>query len=366
MGKQNVITLSNVFDAHVHLREDNMLRRISRHTLECCRWATVMPNLTRPIRTGQEALAYRELILGLAQRVLMPQPEFDCCVAFEPIMTIQITPETTVRDIIEARRLGVLAGKSYPRNVTTNSEHGIIDYIDRLPVYQAMAEEGMIMLFHPESPDPSVEGLDKEEHFFREIMPHIVDACPDGRIVAEHLTTAYGCEFVTMAPPTMAATITAHHLIITIDDVIGYSPASGGKGNPHHLCKPTAKRMADRLALRQAATGGNLKFFLGSDSAPHDRVTGKECAEICCGVFTAPVLLPVVARMFEQEQALPRLQGFVSDHGSRFYGLSDSGQAKVVTLAPEAMMVEEQYGGVVPFMAGKSLPWRVAEISVTV
>lgn len=364
MAKDNVIRLRDVFDAHVHLREDNMLRRIARYTLEYCRWATVMPNLAQPIRTGQQALAYREKILELTQRILLPQPEFEHCVAFEPIMTIQITPETSVRDIIEARRLGVLAGKSYPRNVTTNSEHGIIDYNDRLPIYQAMAGEGMIMLFHGESPDKDVEGIDKEEDFYREIMPRIIDACPDGRIVGEHITTAHACDFIAMAPTNVVATITAHHLVITLDDVIGYSPESGGKGNPHLLCKPTAKRRADRYRLRRAATSGNSKFLFGSDSAPHDRVTGKECEEICCGVFTAPVLLPVLAQVFEEDRALHMLQGFVSGHGSRFYGLSDKGPTKVVTLERQPWTVEAQYGGVVPFMAKRQLDWQITDISV--
>jgi dihydroorotase len=213
-----------------------------------------------------------------------------------------------------------------------------------------MIENNFVLCLHGEHPD--AEAMDREQVFVRKTLPDIVSNFPGLRIVLEHISTKVGIDAVLAGPPTLAGTITAHHLELTHTDVIG------GMLQPHLFCKPIAKWEEDRMALLAAATGGNPKFFFGSDSAPHPR-NKKECAEGCAGVFSAPVLLPVLATIFEAQNALDKLEPFVSQFGAGFYGLPLNDRK--VFLAREDWQVPAEYDGIVPYRAGETLTWKVIE-----
>jgi dihydroorotase len=266
-------------------------------------------------------------------------------------MTFRVMPTTTPAMVKDHKRVGATAGKLYPEGVTTNSEGGVKDLQSLYPVYKAMQEEGLVLCLHGEV--PGVFSLDRETAFL-ETLRTLAKDFPKLKIVLEHATTADAIDTVVKLPANVAATITAHHLRITLDDVIG------DKLNPHAFCKPIAKRPLDRDALVKAATSGNPKFFLGSDSAPHP-VETKECACGAAGVYTAPVLLPVLAETFEEAGHLDKLESFTSRFGAEFYGLPLNDQ--YIELQRESWTVENQYGGVVPFMAGHKFNWKLAVAS---
>jgi dihydroorotase len=267
-------------------------------------------------------------------------------------MTIKIVPSTTPATIREAKAAGVVAGKLYPEGVTTNSSDGVRDFMELADVFGAMAEAGLVLCLHGETPDAFC--LDREEAFLAEVLPTIAASFPGLRIVLEHVSTAAAVEWVRGQAPAgahdVAATITVHHLLLTLDDVVG------GMLAPHHFCKPVAKRPADRAAIVAAAVSGDPRFFLGTDSAPHLRAA-KEAAHGCAGVFTAPVALPLLAARFDEHDALDRLEAFCSGHGARFYGLP--GNEGTVQLVREPWTVPADCAGVVPLAAGTTLPWRV-------
>ena len=269
--------------------------------------------------------------------------------AFEPLMTIQVVPGTTPQTIDKARRAGVVAGKVYPLGVTTNSENGVSDFDALDPVFEAMQEVGMVLSLHGESPDPTVFCLDREVEFLP-IIVTIRSKFPRLKIVLEHVTTARAVGFIRLCPEGVAATITVHHLFLTLNDVIG------GMLQPHHFCKPVAKRPQDRDALMEAALSGSPKFFLGTDSAPHLKEE-KECDAGCAGIYTAPVALPLLTQFFETNGALGRLEDFVSRFGARFYGLPlNDGMVRLIR---QPWTVPHDCGGIVPFQAGQSLAWQL-------
>jgi dihydroorotase len=261
------ITIRRPDDWHVHLRDGELLTAVAPATARHFGRALVMPNLTPPVKTGADAMAYKERILAATEGS-----------GFEPLMTIKLLPETTAEWIQEAKQAGVIAGKLYPQGVTTNSEDGWseIEVLD--PAFAAMEAAGMVLCLHGEAPDAFC--LDREERFVRDVLPAIAGKFPRLRIVLEHVTTRVGVEMVRELP-NVAGTITVHHLLLTLDDVIG------GALNPHHFCKPVAKRPEDREALVEAAIRSE-RFFLGTDSAPHLK-ENKECAAGCAGVYTSPV-----------------------------------------------------------------------------
>ena len=311
-----------------------------------------MPN-TRPeaVRNAEQAKAYydeiKEALDKLGKRG-----------KFKPLMTIEITEQTTPAMIRAAKKAGVIAGKIYPRAQTTNSEDGVsvAGYTSQqmMAVYRAMADCGMLLLLHGEIPDYSVLGRNREAAFLK--ILRVISGCfPDLKIVLEHITTAAAVQAVRELP-NVAATITVHHLMITADDVIGYSESSGGKMQPHNFCKPIAKDPADRAALLEAATSGEPCFFYGGDSAPHLRGT-KECADVCAGVFNAPVAMPLLAQIFDEQNALDKLENFTSCFGAQWYDLPLN--EETITLIEEPWTVPAEYSGVVPFMAGQTLKWRV-------
>jgi len=327
-------------DMHVHLREGDVMREVLQYTGRVFGRALVMPNLSDPIIAGSGAARYRNNILRDCEVLQLP---------FHPLMTIKLTSRTTVDIITRAHSYGVVAVKLYPEGVTTNSSDGVRDPEQIDPaVFSAMVHSGMVLCVHAE--EPGVFSLDREQSYLWHVEK-IATAHPDLRIVIEHITTRNGIEFVHKAGSNVAATITVHHLLITLDDVIG------DKLNPHNFCKPIAKREADRAALVVAATSGNSKFFLGTDSAPHTQ-GAKECASGCAGCFTAPAAIGLLAELFEAHDILQGLEIFTSIHGARFYGLPLN--TEMITLEREAWEIPATCGSIVPFMAGKKVGWRVA------
>lgn len=327
-----------------------MLRLVAPMTAAHFARALVMPNLGRPVATGSAASLYRGVI-----RMFAP--------GFEPLMTIKLLDSTTPEVIGSAKAAGVVAAKLYPRGVTTNSDDGVSDPLALGPVYEAMQEGGMVLCLHGET--PGVFCMDREAAFL-DTLGELVVRYPKLKIVLEHVTTSQAVSFVLLAPETVAATITVHHLVLTLDDVVG------DKIQVHHFCKPIAKTPKDRTILRRAATRGSPKFFLGTDSAPH-LIRDKHCASGCAGVFSAPVALPILAQVFEEEGCLDALEAFTSVHGANFYGLPLN--EGTIELVREPWTVPSSYrvsrvedlhqdpavtdNRVRPLYAGRELPWKV-------
>ncbi len=325
-------------DLHCHLRQDEILKSVVGFTTRQFRRAIIMPNTTPPILTGRDAVIYQREIL-------------DCCgEKFEPLMTIQITDNTTPDIIVEAKRVGVVAGKVYPQGVTTNSQNGVTDFDSLYLVFLEMQKQNMLLLIHGESPEPNIFCLDREEVFLS-TMYSLVKRLPMLKIVLEHITTREAIKFVEIFE-NVRATITVHHLLLTLDDIIG------GLISPHNFCKPIAKRPRDKESLLAIVKSGDPKFFYGGDSAPHLKEK-KECNHGCAGIFNAPVALPLLAQIFENLNALCRLENFVSNFGAYFYGLPRS--SETIELIKKDWVVPDQYNGIVPFMAGKTLHWQVAD-----
>jgi len=335
-------------DWHVHLRQDGDLSATVRETASVFRRALIMPNTRPPILTWDDVVSY---VLRIQDKV--PDEHVG---KFVPLMAIQITADTKPFDIIACDNAVCPAGKLYPAGVTTNSDNGVTDFKALYPVFAQMEKSGKVLCVHGEMPGDHLDEDDREAAFLGTLWDLAHDF-PELRIVLEHVSTADAVRAVERYPDNVAATITAHHLTLTKNDLYG------GTLQPHHFCKPVVKRMSDRAALVAAATGGNPKFFFGSDSAPH--VKGlKECSDGCAGIFSAPTCLPVLAEVFETAGALDRLEAFVSRHGMAFYrqpenyyGLPEAG---TITLRKEAWTVPERIDKrFVPFRAGRTLSWKV-------
>lgn len=336
-------------DFHLHLRRGEVLKRVLPHTIGQFARALVMPN-TRPgpILTDQHVDYYKnEIVSTIDDRLGATE--------FKPLMTIQITQDTTPSTILRAMECGVVAGKIYPQGVTTNSENGVTSFRSLYPVFEAMQGLEMVLSLHGESPEDLVPGLEKEKIFLH-VLRLIAKDFPKLCIVLEHITTQDAVKCVMELPDTVAATITVHHLFLILDDVIGYSKESKGLMQPHSFCKPVPKGVYDRAALREVITSGNPKFFFGSDSAPHLKGT-KECASVCAGVFSGPVALPLLCQMFAYLGHLERLEAFVSEFGAKFYKLPlNEGRIRLVK---KDWTVPQEYDGIVPFMAGQKILWQI-------
>ena len=305
------ITLRRPDDWHVHLRDGEMLTTVLRHTARQFARAIVMPNLAPP---GGER--HRGARLPRAHPgALRPLPPLaGRGASFAPLMTCYLTDATDPEEVDRGFREGVFtAVKLYPARATTNSAFGVTDYDRVAPVLECMARLGMPLLIHGEVTDPEVDVFDREAVFIDRVLDPLRQRLPDLRIVLEHVTTEEAVDYVTSAGPNLAATITAHHLVINRNALFA------GGIRPHLYCLPIAKREKHRRALRRAATSGNGKFFLGTDSAPHAVVT-KETACGCAGIFTAPCALEIYAEVFEEEAALDRLEAFASLNGPNFTG----------------------------------------------
>ncbi|PDV97677.1 dihydroorotase [Candidatus Chloroploca asiatica] len=330
-----MLTLEAPLDMHLHLREGAMLQVVAPLSAQAFAGAVIMPNLVPPVDSLERLTTYREAI----EAAVVPH-------RFRPLMTLFFRAYD--RATLEAARPAIIGVKLYPDGVTTNSSGGVSD-LARVEATLALLEElGIPLLVHGES-----HGfvLDRETEFLP-FYAHWAQRFPRLTIVMEHITTA-GALALLDEYPNLAATVTLHHLLITLDDV------AGGLLAPHLFCKPIAKRPEDRAALLAAALRTHPRLMFGSDSAPHP-IHRKEAAGCAAGVFTAPVILPMLADLFERHEALDQLQAFVSDNARRIYGLEPP--TKQVRLAREAWQVPERYGDVVPFAAGETLNWQIVEV----
>jgi dihydroorotase len=333
-------------DWHVHLRDGDMLAAVAGHTARQFGRAIVMPNLSPPITTIQQARSYRDRILSALPANL----------SFEPLLTAYLTDTISAAEIAAGYAEGVFtACKLYPAHATTNADHGVTSMALIKDVLETMQRIDMPLLIHGEVTSPEVDVFDREAVFIETVLQPLRRDYPELRIVLEHITTRDAVEFVLGEGPDLAATITPHHLEINRNAMF-----EGGL-RPHMYCLPTAKREQHRLALRTAATSGNPKFFLGTDSAPHT-IAAKESDCGCAGIFNAPFALEAYAKVFSEESALDKLEGFASEFGPAFYRLPVN-DTKVV-LEKRSIEVPErlQAGAEVlrPFHAGASLPWRFA------
>ena len=347
----NTLTLRRPDDWHVHLRDGAALAAVVKFTAERFGRAIVMPNLKPAITTVALAQAYRE-------RILAALPAH---VRFEPLLTLYLTDTTPPGEIDRARAAGFVHGvKLYPAGATTHSAAGVTDIANVERVLARMEQVGMPLLVHGESPQADVDVYDREAHFIDAVLQPLVNRHPDLRVVFEHITTARAVEFVAQARAGVAATITPQHLLHNRNALF-----SGGI-RPHYYCLPILKRESDRQALLGAATGGNPKFFLGTDSAPHERTT-KENACGCAGMFTAHAALELYAEAFESLGRLERLEPFASHFGADFYGLPR--HADRITLVRESWTSPLTYefgnGELVPYRGGESIAWRLAGVRST-
>ena len=331
-------------DWHLHLREGQILEAVLPATVNSFRRAIVMPNLVPPVTDVDMAMSYRQDILNACPG--------DC--DFEALMTLYLTDHTKPADVkAVAESLYVHAFKLYPAGATTNSESGVTSLPDLMPTLEAMAEYQVPLLIHGEATDTDVDVFDREAVFIDHVLSPLLEAVPALKVVFEHLTTRQGVEFVLDAGDNVAATLTAHHLVYNRN-------AMFDKGiRPHHYCLPVLKRETHRQALIAAAISGNRKFFLGTDSAPHDRVL-KESACGCAGMYSAPVALELYAQVFEDNDALDKLEAFASLNGPGFYGLNIN--AEQITLKKESWQVPSLIKAgseeLVPLCAGEILHWQ--------
>ncbi|MGB4948518.1 MAG: dihydroorotase [Candidatus Competibacter denitrificans] len=340
------LTLTRPDDWHLHLRDGAAMQSVVPHSAHQFARAIIMPNLRPPVTTTEQALAYRTRILAAVPAGM----------DFDPLMTLYLTDNTPPAEIDRAKASGqVVACKLYPAGATTNSDSGVTDIRKIYPVLEAMQARGLLLLVHGEVTDPAVDIFDREAVFIERVLIPVVRDFPALRIVLEHITTQDAADYVRDAPASVAATITAHHLLYNRNAIF-----QGGI-RPHYYCLPILKRERHRQALIQAATSGNPKYFLGTDSAPHPQ-QGKEAACGCAGCYTAHAALELYAEAFDSTGALERLEAFASFHGPDFYGLPRN--TGTITLRRQAITVPEQlpFGEdyLVPLRAGEHLAWRMA------
>ncbi|QDK35514.1 MULTISPECIES: dihydroorotase [Sphingomonadaceae] len=338
------ITIRRPDDWHVHLRDGEMLKAVVGHTARQFARAIVMPNLTPPVVNVAAGLAYRDRIVSAVPAGM----------DFTPLMVFYLTDDADPAEIARGYEEGVFAAcKLYPAHATTNSAHGVTDIRKLTGVLETMQRIGMPLLIHGEVTHREVDIFDREAVFIEQILAPLVRDYPALKIVLEHITTAEAADFVAESGPQIGATITPQHLIINRNAIFD------GGIRPHAYCLPVAKRERHRLAVRKAAVSGSPKFFLGTDSAPHE-IGRKESACGCAGIFNAPYALESYLQVFEEEGVLDRFEGFASEHGPRFYGLPLN--EGTVTLQREEVSVPEKIvdGDItlVPFHAGETIRWR--------
>ena len=342
----DTLILTHPDDWHLHVRDGAAMQAVVPHTARQFARAIIMPNLRPPVTTTAQALAYR-------QRILTAVP---AGTDFHPLMTLYLTDNTAPAEIARAKASGqIVACKLYPAGATTNSDSGVTDVRNIYPVLEAMQQQGLLLLVHGEVTDPEVDIFDREAVFIERVLIPVVRDFPALKIVLEHITTQEAADYVQDAPATVAATLTAHHLLYNRNAIF-----QGGI-RPHYYCLPILKRERHRQALVQAATSGNPKYFLGTDSAPHPRL-GKEAACGCAGCYTAYAALALYAEAFDAVGALNQLEGFASFHGPDFYGLPRN--TGMITLRRQPTAIPERFGfgedELIPLRAGETLAWRVA------
>ena len=339
------IALARPDDWHLHLRDGAALKAVLPDTARQFSRAIVMPNLRPPVTTTALAIAYRERILQA-----LPQG-----LNFEPLMTLYLTDNMTAEEIKRAKASGIIHGvKLYPAGATTNSDAGVSDLAKCTNALQAMQYVGLPLLVHAEVTDADVDVFDRESVFIERHMKPLLKQFPALKIIFEHITTKDAADFVQAAPSNVAATITAHHLLMNRNDMF-----KGGI-SPHHYCLPILKRETHRLALVKAATSGNPKFFLGTDSAPHAK-SAKEAACGCAGMYTAHAAIELYAEAFEAANALDKLEAFASFYGADFYGLPRN--TDKITLEKTSWIVPNELAlgneNLVPLRAGQQIHWKL-------
>ncbi len=340
------ISLRTPDDCHLHVRDGALLNLVVNHTAREFARAVIMPNLAPPITSVTQALAYRQRI----RAALEPGKKF------KPLMTLYLTDNTSIEDIIEASNTPWLVGaKLYPAGATTNSSEGVTSIVKLMPIIEKMAETGLVLQVHGEVTDPHIDVFDREAVFIEQILLPISREIPELKIVLEHVTTKQGVDFVKASNQNIAGTLTPQHLIFNRNEIFR------GGVRPHHYCLPILKREKHRNALAEAATAGSDKFFLGTDSAPHTQ-RNKENACGCAGCYTAHAAMSMYAMLFEQYEALDRLEHFASVAGANFYGLPLN--ASSITLGKRNWQVPNDYAlpddeRLVPLFAGESMEWQL-------
>ena len=339
------ITIQKPDDWHLHFRDGDMLEETVHATARCFQRAIVMPNLVPPVANAEMAMAYRERI-----KAFLPPGS-----SFQPLMTVYLTNGTSLEDIRQAKAFGVVAAKLYPTGGTTNSDAAPRDLATMTPVFEVMEEVGMPLLVHGEVTDSHIDIFDREKAFIDSRLQKIVQDHPRLKVVFEHITTADAAQFVAEASENVAATITPQHLLLNRNDMLV------GGIRPHNFCLPVLKRNTHQAALRAAVASGSKKYFLGTDSAPHEKHR-KESACGCAGCYSAWSALELYAQVFEGLNVLDKLEGFASFHGADFYGLPRN--QGTVTLVKETWTVPEEIllpngKPIVPFYAGQEVHWKV-------
>lgn len=339
------LTITRPDDWHLHLRDGAALKAVLPDTARQFARAIVMPNLRPPVTTTELALAYRERVIEALPAGL----------SFEPLMTLYLTDNTSADEIAKAKASGLIHGvKLYPAGATTNSDSGVTSLDKCAHVLGVMEKLGMPLLVHAEVTDSSVDVFDRERVFIERNMIPLLKNFPALKVVFEHITTKDAADFVAESPANVAATVTAHHLLMNRNDMF-----KGGI-QPHHYCLPILKREEHRLALVMAATSGSAKFFLGTDSAPHAKHT-KEAACGCAGMYTAHTAMELYAEVFEAVNALDKLEGFASFYGADFYGLPRNTEQITLVKGEWKVPGSLSYDGdvLVPLRAGQMVHWKM-------
>ena len=340
------LTLVRPDDWHLHLRDGDMLQAVLPESARHFARALIMPNLVPPVVTAAQAAAYRDRI-----QAALPEGA-----AFLPMMTLYLTETTDPADVAAAHASGlVTAVKLYPAGATTNSQSGVTNFDHVRPVLDRMAEIGLPLCVHGEVTDPAVDIFDREAVFIDRVLDPIRRATPGLRVVMEHITTAEGVAYARSGGSDLGATITTHHLFLNRNHILA------GGIRPHYYCLPVAKRETHRQALRAAATSGEARFFLGTDSAPHpDPLKEQACG--CAGCFTATNTMPLLAHVFEELGALDRLEAFTSRNGAAFYGKAQNDGTITLVKGDAATWpakIETGAGPVTVFDPGCAVHWHV-------
>ena len=341
------LTLDQPDDWHLHLRDGDALATTVPHTAAQFARAIVMPNLKPPVTSLQAASEYRD-------RILNARPSGS---EFDPLMTLYLTDSLAPNEVEAAFNSGIVqAVKYYPAGATTNSDSGVSHMSAVMPVLERMAKLGMPLLIHGEVTDHEIDIFDREKVFIETLLEPLCRELPTLRVVLEHITTRHAVDFVNAAPANVAATITVHHLLFNRNHLLA------GAVRPHYYCLPILKRSSHQEALIAAATSGNPKFFLGTDSAPHAR-HAKESDCGCAGIYTAASAIELYAEAFEDAGALDKLEGFASHYGPDFYGLPRN--TNKITLEKKSWQMPSSFtvaqNELIPLRAGESIAWRLAK-----
>ncbi|MDP3975749.1 MAG: dihydroorotase [bacterium] len=331
------LTITKPDDFHLHLRQGDLMKQLVPLTAESFARALVMPNLQPPVVSASDLKSYQKDLAAVGSDLQL-------------LMTFKLMPSTTPQMVAELRQAGAVAGKLYPQGVSVNSEDGVTDVEALYSVFDAMQEQNLVLCIHGEM--PGVGEMEAETAFLPTLQA-LHTNFPRLRIVLEHVSTRAGVEMIKSLSATVGATVTVHHLLLTIDDV-----RHDHHINPHHYCRPVCKSEVDRKILLETVLSGHPQFFFGSDSAPHLKATKEvSTGEPSRGVFSTPVALPLLAQLFEEYDQLSRLEAFVAQLGADFYQLPKNKDS--ITLQRSPWTVPQEYFGVVPLWAGKTLEWKI-------